>query len=246
MKKIKCQNCTEEVIFSDKLQCKECNCKLYGYNINTIPTEYKKIIDDNFKTDNNSTPPIPPPEPKDPPFNSINNNNHDRKEDKINNRQQPEPSPIFKPKPPTHPGWLIVHTEGREAKEFQLIDGINYIGSPRQIDIQPHIEVPDDPFVSRGHAVLCISKNPRGKYNYTLSDDANNQRKRKSTNGTYINGKSERVSDGATAILKDGDTLQMGETKLVLKTTETAATLDEAKTQVKNMNYLGTIFMNKK
>ena len=70
----------------------------------------------------------------------------------------------------------------------------------------------DDIYVSRGHAHI-IAENG----NFFIYDNSNNQTGKASLNGTYINGNENRLNQGSQK-LNDGDNIQIGETKFILKT----------------------------
>jgi len=133
-------------------------------------------------------------------------------------------------------GWLIVHTEGKENITHHLKEGINSIGRISSANT-PNIPVENDKYVSRNHAVLQAIKSSSGKFVYMVSDS-------KSLNGTYVNGNPDRISETPYE-LTDGDTIQIGETKLVLKTLDSAQDMQQAVSLVQKMNYRNTIEIEK-
>ncbi|MBU0765155.1 MAG: FHA domain-containing protein [Bacteroidetes bacterium] len=134
-------------------------------------------------------------------------------------------------------GWLIVHTEGKQMATHPLKAGKNYIGRTTA-GYKPDIPVEQDKYVSRHHALLNV-RLENNQYRYILTDNASNAPEggKKSTNGTFVNGNPERLPEDRPVILKDKDTVQIGETKLVLKTAEYVVNLDDAVKQVENMDY---------
>lgn len=135
-------------------------------------------------------------------------------------------------------GWLILHTEGRETASYELHVGKNRIGRIATAN-NPDIPVADDMFVSRNHAVLVVRINDRNQYEYLIADNAEVQGK-PSMNGTYINGDTQRLGDQPIK-LKDGDTIQVGVTKFVLKTADVAITVDDAVKLTQKLGYTETV-----
>tara|TARA_Y100001968_G_C19298862_1_gene688020 strand:- start:166 stop:792 length:627 start_codon:yes stop_codon:yes gene_type:complete len=208
MRKIKCINCGVTEVFSAKeKRCTHCNCKLYGYNINTLPEVYKNILSSSSSTIN---------QPKKPSsFNPSSN--------KV--------------------GWFVTHTEGKKQEVFKLKEGVNYIGRLADGN-KPDIVVSGDEYVSRGHAHIMV-QNINGEYEYTIFDNSNNQTGSASLNGTYINGDSSRLNGNSSGKkIMDGYTIQIGETKLVIKTPRTAKDDTHAKTIVSKMDFTRTIVIN--
>ena len=135
-------------------------------------------------------------------------------------------------------GWLILHTEGKESNSYSLHVGKNRIGRVSTANV-PDVPVSDDMFVSRSHAVLVVRINDRNQYEYLLADNAEVQGK-PSMNGTYVNGDSTRIGD-KPVILHDGDTIQVGVTKFVLKTADVAISVDDAVKLIQKLGYVETV-----
>jgi len=134
-------------------------------------------------------------------------------------------------------GWLIIHTEGKEKASFELKEGKNFIGrhtSSNTLDIALH-----DIFVSRLHAALVVRVTDKYVYEYLLADNAEVLGK-PSLNGTFVNENEIRIGNEIVK-LKDGDTFQVGVTKLVLKTTDVAVDVENAVKLVETMDYKKTI-----
>lgn len=113
-------------------------------------------------------------------------------------------------------GWLVVHTENKIPVTYELFEGNNVIGrpdGPHHVDIR----IEDDEFVSRIHALITIKKDFLHRFQYTLRDDGSLTQGRISTNGIYVNGYSDRLPKDKVVYLRDGDTVQIGTTKLVFK-----------------------------
>jgi len=140
-------------------------------------------------------------------------------------------------------GWLVVHTPKKNIVQYSLKEGENFIGDERGSSKDKlDISVGGDKYVSRFHAIIHVIKlsNNEG-YSYYLTDDNSNPNGKPSTNGTYINGNSQRISSNQKIILNDGDSIQVGETILRLKTIKYAKNSEEAKTQVLQMDYEKTV-----
>ncbi|MBQ4405590.1 MAG: FHA domain-containing protein [Bacteroidales bacterium] len=135
-------------------------------------------------------------------------------------------------------GWLILHTEGKETASYELHTGKNRIGRVASTN-KPDIPVADDMYVSRNHAVLVVRINDRNQYEYLIADNAEVQGK-PSMNGTYINGDTTRLDDKPLK-LNDGDTIQVGVTKFVLKTADVAITVDDAVKLTQKLGYTETV-----
>lgn len=135
-------------------------------------------------------------------------------------------------------GWLILHTEGKEPQSFALKEGRNRIGRKTSQNF-PDVYAVGDLFVSRNHAVLVVKKNERSEYEYIIADNTEIQGA-PSLNGTYINGNSERLDDKPVK-LKDGDTIQVGITKFVLKTAAVAINAEDAIKLAAKLEYTNTV-----
>ncbi len=134
-------------------------------------------------------------------------------------------------------GWLVVHTENKKQETFNLKEGRNSIGRKTSKNI-PDIPIIDN-YVSRHHAVVFVRKNQKYEYEYTIADNAEALGK-PSMNGTFVNGDAQRITDKSVK-LKDGDTIQVGETKLVLKTTQVAIDVESAVKLVGKTGYKKTV-----
>ncbi|MBN2894089.1 MAG: FHA domain-containing protein [Bacteroidales bacterium] len=134
-------------------------------------------------------------------------------------------------------GWLIVHTEGTEHVNYELYEGKNIIGRSTP-NFSPDIPL-DDTYVSRKHAVMIVRLNENNFYEYYIADNDEVNGK-PSMNGTFVNGKTERIGKSAVKMI-DGDTVQIGVTKFVLKSTEISIDIEEAIKLVKKQEYQTTV-----
>jgi len=124
----------------------------------------------------------------------------------------------------TAAGWLILNTDNTDTASYELHIGKNRIGRVSR-QSRPDIPITGDEYVSRNHAILVVRISNRNVYEYLIVDNEKLLGK-PSTNGTYVNGASKRIGD-QPVMLKDGDTIQCGNTKFTLKTTDISVTVDD-------------------
>lgn len=137
-------------------------------------------------------------------------------------------------------GWLVVHTEGKPAATYELFEGDNVIGRPDG----PHhvdVEIENDRFVSRVHCIIRITKDFLHRFHYRLVDNGKSRQGKPSTNGTYVNGKTDRLPHTSALFLADGDIVQVGETKLVFKSVNEADSFTDAAQHVGATDYTATV-----
>ena len=128
---------------------------------------------------------------------------------------------------------LIVHTENQKSQSFDLREGKTVIG--RFIDENINkIELANDQYISRLHTIINISGN-----NCEIGD-AGSFGFKASTNGVYINGFPKRLV--GILNLNDGDTIQIGNTKLVFKWLNSSKSKIE--NEVRHTNYVNTVIIN--
>lgn len=142
-------------------------------------------------------------------------------------------------------GWLVVHTEGKLPVTYELFEGKNVIGrpdGPHHVDIR----IEDDEYVSRVHAIIYITKDYLHRFHFELADDGSLRSGHPSTNGTYINGLSDKLPKSKTVFLKDGDTVQVGTTKLVFKNIDQTDDRYSAANSVQNTEFTDTVAIRKK
>ena len=134
-------------------------------------------------------------------------------------------------------GWLVVHDEITSAQTLPLTEGRNVVGrkspdKPCQVMIDT-----TDQYMSRNHSVIEVSRLANGHCQYLISDCG-------STNGTFINGSEHhQLSSYDQIFLKDGDTIQLGRTKVVLKTGQTVSSSGQAQAVVSRKDYLKTVVL---
>lgn len=160
--------------------------------------EEKPII---FPEKTEITPPPPKAEPLDTPILGID--------------KMPNNVPDKQGKPAV--AWLIRHTENRKPVYYELFEGDNTLG--RGDNVTPiEVDISDDKYVSRGHAWIRAFRVPGNLYVFELRDDgAKRKDKSPSMNGTYLNASMRRIDAKVAMYLQDGDTIQVGMTKLVFK-----------------------------
>ncbi|MGA0555884.1 FHA domain-containing protein [Larkinella sp. VNQ87] len=148
-----------------------------------------------------------------------------------------------KPTLPEVLGWLIVHDEKTSAQTFNLKQGLNTVGrvsqkSPSDLMIQTQ-----DRYMSRPHCTIEVKINKLGQVDYVLQDGARQPdgSRKNSQNGTFLNGQEPALHPSEQIYLKDGDTIQIGETKVVLKTYQMSESLQKAHRQVEGSDYTRTI-----
>lgn len=125
-------------------------------------------------------------------------------------------------------GWLVVHTENMEAKTYPLKKGTNKIGRLTSSNANLlDVRLEGDRYVSRKHCIIEVAGN-RGKIGYILYEF----KEKPSLNGTYLNDKKYRIKPTDELYLEDGETIQIGRTKLVLKTKKTVHNAADARQQV--------------
>jgi len=133
-------------------------------------------------------------------------------------------------------GWIVVHDENTKQQTYTLKKGVNIVGrksvsKPCDILIET-----DDTYMSRNHLAIEISQGTKG-LEYLVYDVT-------STNGTFINGnKDKKLNQMDRVLLQDGDTIQAGRTKMVLRTKKVVGTAKNATNTVISMNHLKTIIV---
>ena len=138
-------------------------------------------------------------------------------------------------------GWLVKHNEDEENITFELKEGKNIIGRPTKF-FSPDVLLNDE-YVSRRHAVITAKLNQFNVYEYYIADNPEVNDGKESKNGTYLNGNKERITYPVRII--DGDTIQVGRTKLVLKTADITVDIKDAIRLVKRQEYITSIDIDK-
>lgn len=244
MAKIDCPNCKKLVpVRPPSYRCTECDYPLNkkivqeaSINIEVGPAlvddskydweETQLSLENNEFAQQEAIPIAPAPTPVEPTYIKLQDNpNPDRKNDLV-------------------AGWLIVHTEHKPPVSYELYVGDNFFGTPAD-GYLVDIPIEGDRYVSRCHANLRVSKDFLHRFHYELFDNGSRRPQGPSTNGTYINGNSQRLSADTVVFLMDGDTLQIGETKLVFKNVQEVATVEEAATEVLQTDFTKTVILSK-
>ena len=133
-------------------------------------------------------------------------------------------------------GWLVVHDENTKQQTHPLIMGKNIVG--RKSSSQPcNIMIDtEDKYMSRKHFAIEVNLGTKGM-EYLVYDVA-------STNGTFINAdKNNKLNRIDKVFLSDGDTIQAGRTKIVLRIKKVAGTAKNATNTVISMKHLKTIIV---
>ncbi len=130
-------------------------------------------------------------------------------------------------------GWLIRHTENQSAVTYPIYPGKNYIGRKEKSGFSPFIKVEEDPYISKIHAVVIAEA---GRTFFVADDLASNGDK-PSTNGTYLNGREDRVA--AKTRLANNDTIQIGITKLMFRYNDNA--IEDILDEVAGKDYMHTV-----
>jgi pSer/pThr/pTyr-binding forkhead associated (FHA) protein len=133
--------------------------------------------------------------------------------------------------------WAIVHTEQKKIESFPLYEGVNSIGRQEAVGYKS-IVIIDDSYLSRYHCSIIISKS-LWEISAAVFDDGRFNNGRPSLNGTYLNAKNERIKN---TLISNGDTIQIGMTKLVFKWN--TSNIKEIENEVENSVFLATIVIN--
>lgn len=131
-------------------------------------------------------------------------------------------------------GWLVRHTEGLPTLSYAIFEGTNVIGREEHPELYS-IVYPHDKYISRQHAVIEAKLDT--SISFVLKDGVGNPSK----NGTYLNAAEQRLVSPAS--LKDGDTIQIGMTKLILKVNQGVA-LKQIEHAVEESEYMKTVIIN--
>lgn len=142
-------------------------------------------------------------------------------------------------------GWLVVHDEYADQQTHPLHIGRQVVGRKslsRPCDIM--IET-DDPYMGRNHCIIEVKPSRSGGFDYFLSDVkmTNGIAEQMSTNGTFVNAYPTPLKPKDMVYLKDGDTIQMGKTKVVIKTLITATNAQDASRIVQETDYSPTVIL---
>jgi pSer/pThr/pTyr-binding forkhead associated (FHA) protein len=133
-------------------------------------------------------------------------------------------------------GWLVVHDENTKQQTHNLKMGKNIVG--RKSESKPCDVMIDteDKYMSRNHFAVEVNLGTKG-LEYLVYDVT-------STNGTFINANKEnKLNQMDKVFLTDGDTIQAGRTKMILRIKKVAGTAKNATNTVISMKHLKTIIV---
>jgi hypothetical protein len=129
--------------------------------------------------------------------------------------------------------WLISHTENQPTKTYYLHRGRNIIGRKTASPAQGVLAI-DDSYISRKHAVIECGNT------FWLYDIGELEGK-ESTNGIFLNANPNRLRKKMA--LKEGDTIQVGMTKLVFRINHDG-NLKEITDEIEQSAYLKTVVID--
>ena len=136
-------------------------------------------------------------------------------------------------------GWLIRHTENQPVKIFPLQTGTNFLGRKQQTGREPFIVIEGDDFISRVQCVIYAEEEK--PLEFYISDPSSFNNGKSSKNGTYLNGNNTVVTEKIA--VADGDTIQLGVTKFVIKF-NTGADIESLCKDVEQSKYTDTVVLN--
>lgn len=142
-------------------------------------------------------------------------------------------------------GWLVVHDENAPQQTHLLRVGRQVLGRQNIASPCDIMITTQDAYMSRNHCVLEVKPNRAGSYEYLLSDRkmTNGTPAPMSANGTFVNALPKPLQPNDMIYLNDGDTIQMGQTKVVIKTIKTVANADDATRLVQDTDYTPTVII---
>lgn len=132
------------------------------------------------------------------------------------------------------PGWLVSYASDKPSQTYGLMPGSNYIGRKADPAYHPFIIIDNDPYVSKVHAVVVVERGSSDKFYLVDAPVA-------SKNGIFHNGSTERIAGKIN--LNDGDTIQVGSTKFILRINKSSSQQVAEKTS-KN-RFVHTIVLGK-
>lgn len=131
--------------------------------------------------------------------------------------------------------WLVRHTEMMPTKSFPLYIGKNAIGRDQQSFST--IILDNDPYVSRQHAIVEVRKTSH--IEVFISDGIHGK---PSKNGIYLNSNEIRINK--TTAIRQNDTIQIGNTKLILKLPDNNISISAIEKEVDESDYMKTVIIN--
>lgn len=134
---------------------------------------------------------------------------------------------------PAEVGWVIVHDEFTESQTLPLKTGSQVVGrfsesKPCEVMIRTQ-----DRYMSRAHLVIEVVKGREGVYKYWVSEHPD------CTNPTFLD--TYPLKRGTTVELVDGVIMQLGKTKVALKTAAAAGTARHATEAVRDSDFAKTV-----
>ena len=137
------------------------------------------------------------------------------------------------------PGWVFVHDENTQEQSFDLKPGKNIIGRKSSVSVDIPIKTNDE-YMSRRHCMIEVIEKPGAGFKFLLSDF-------KALNGTFINGiAKKKLGTGDIFLLKDGDVIQLGMTKIVVRMNNGRTSREKARFEINSSGYEPTIIISKK
>jgi predicted Zn finger-like uncharacterized protein len=134
---------------------------------------------------------------------------------------------------PAEVGWVVVHDEYTESQTLPLKPGLQIVGrfsESKPCEVMIHSQ---DRYMSRRHLVIEVVKSREGVYKYWVSEHPD------CTNPTFID--TYPLKRGTTVELVDGVIMQLGKTKVALKTAAAAGTARKAAETVANTDFAKTV-----
>jgi predicted Zn finger-like uncharacterized protein len=134
---------------------------------------------------------------------------------------------------PAEVGWIIVHDEFTKSQTIPLKSGVQVVGrysETKPCEVMIHSE---DRYMSRRHLVIEVARSREGFYKYWVSDHPD------CTNPTFVD--TNPLKRGTTLELVDGAIMQLGKTKVALKTAAASGTARKAAEAVQNSDFAKTV-----
>ncbi|WP_051211001.1 FHA domain-containing protein [Runella zeae] len=136
-------------------------------------------------------------------------------------------------------GFIVVHDENAASQTHPLRIGPNVIGRKSSVPTADILIDTVDGMMSRRHVILEVTRDKYGQFQYLIAEAG-------SKNGTFVIGAKDpmrklKLEPEDLIYLEDGDTIQMGRTKVVLQTTRSASNARDAARNVQNTDYSKTI-----
>ncbi|MCE7059231.1 FHA domain-containing protein [Dyadobacter sp. CY343] len=233
-----------------EITCKKCNTRLTISNTSSLIVKCGNCGYPNPVVVN---PNAPPPSPVAPPAAVLPPPRQNNAAPITNPRPVVNPTQVNTqiPVSPTNVpggnevGWLVVHDENAPLQTYPLKIGRQIIGRHNNASPCDIMIITQDVFMSRNHCILEVKPVRSGGYDYLVSDRkmSSGVPENMSTNGTYVNAFQKGLLPNDVVYLNDGDTIQLGQTKMVVKTIRTVASADDATRLVKDSEYSPTVII---